>query len=265
MGVIGILGLCHNIHWIMDYQKHYDLLIERAKTRVLDWYVEVHHILPKCLGGGNERANLVQLTPEEHYVAHQLLFKIHPSCSGLSYAMVMMTFKHGERRNKLYGWIKRRAAQTRATAPMPWLSDPEYQARHREATKKALADPDVMRRCNEAKKVLFANPEFGRKISAAKMGKPMSAQACANIAEAGRNRKPRKFSEQAKQNMAEARRKVWAARRERGEHLLLGQKIKEIRIKNGTYNFTEEHRINIGKGALGRVPWNKGITKASQQ
>lgn len=247
----------------MDYQKHYDLLIERAKTRVLGGYVEVHHILPKCLGGGDDKANLVQLTPEEHYVAHQLLFKIHPSCSGLSYAMVMMTFKHGERRNKLYGWVKRRAAHTRATASKPWLSNPEYQARHKAATLKALSDPAVIQRRTEAMKRVFADPEFGRKISAANTGKKMSAQACANIAEAGRNRAPRKFSEQAKKNMAEARKKTWAERRERGEHLLIGQKIKETRIKNGTYNFSDEHRKNIGKAGLGRIPWNKGIGKSA--
>lgn len=121
--------------------------------------------------------------------------------------------------------------------------------------------PEVIQRCNEAKKKVFANPEFGRKISAAKTGKKMSAEACANIAEAGRNRAPRKFSEQAKANMAEARRKVWAERKERGEHLLIAQKIKETRIKNGTYNFSDDHRANIGKAGLGRVPWNKGTSK----
>jgi hypothetical protein len=245
----------------MDYQKHYDLLIERAKTRVLGGYVEVHHILPKCLGGGNDKSNLVQLTPEEHYVAHQLLFKIHPSCKGLSYAMVMMTLRHGERRNKLYGWIKRRAAQTRKTAPMPWLSDPGYKARHQAATKKAQANPDVKKRRAATMKLVYANPEFGKKISAANTGRKMSAEARANIAEAGRNRAPRKFSEQAKKNMAEARKKTWAERRERGEHLLIAQKIKESRIKNGTYSFSEEHRANIGKAGRGRVPWNKGTSK----
>lgn len=248
----------------MDYQKHYELLIDRAKSRVLGGYVEVHHIVPKCLGGGDEKANLVQLTPEEHYVAHQLLFKMHPTCRGLSYAMVMMTFNpHGARKNKRYGWIKRRVSQARSSASMPWLSDPEYKVKHRAATLKALANPDVIKRRTEAMKKVFADPEFGKKISAANTGKRMSAEACANIAEAGRNRAPRKFSEQARKNMAEARKKTWAERRERGEHTLIAQKIKAARIENGTYNFSEEHRANIGKAGLGRVPWNKGSSKQS--
>lgn len=36
-------------------------------------YGEVHHILPKSCGGGNEASNLVKLTPEEHFRCHRLL------------------------------------------------------------------------------------------------------------------------------------------------------------------------------------------------
>ena len=37
----------------MNYEKHYQLLIERAKNRILDLYFEKHHIIPKCIGGTN--------------------------------------------------------------------------------------------------------------------------------------------------------------------------------------------------------------------
>jgi hypothetical protein len=52
----------------------------------------------------------VSLTPEEHYVAHQLLIKIHPTEPKLVYAAIMMsagTQKH-KRNNKVYGWLRRR-------------------------------------------------------------------------------------------------------------------------------------------------------------
>ena len=39
----------------MNYTKIYNDLIERAKTRKLDGYKEVHHIIPRCMGGGNEK------------------------------------------------------------------------------------------------------------------------------------------------------------------------------------------------------------------
>jgi hypothetical protein len=61
----------------MNYSNHYNLLIERAKFRTLTSYKEAHHIFPKCLGGTDESANLVNLTYREHYIAHLLLAKIH--------------------------------------------------------------------------------------------------------------------------------------------------------------------------------------------
>lgn len=94
----------------MDYGKHYNLLIERAKTRQLLAYKERHHVIPKCLGGNDDKSNLVNLTPEEHYVAHQLLVKMYPGNDKLVYAANKMTVssKTTKRNNKRYGWLKRK-------------------------------------------------------------------------------------------------------------------------------------------------------------
>lgn len=37
---------------------------------------ENHHIIPKAIGGPNEKENLVLLTPKEHYICHRLLPKM---------------------------------------------------------------------------------------------------------------------------------------------------------------------------------------------
>jgi hypothetical protein len=64
----------------MDYKKHYDLLINsrqqlnRVKNK--NAYYERHHIVPRCLGGTNDKENLVLLTAKEHFIAHLLLTKI---------------------------------------------------------------------------------------------------------------------------------------------------------------------------------------------
>lgn len=94
----------------MDYNKHYYNLINRAKSRVLEGYVEKHHIIPKCLGGTDDFDNLVVLTAEEHFVAHQLLTKIYPNNEKLIYAVSMMCVKttKQQRNNKMYGWLKRK-------------------------------------------------------------------------------------------------------------------------------------------------------------
>lgn len=99
----------------MNYQRIYNQLIERAKDRIPEGYVERHHIIPKCMGGTNEKTNLVALYPEEHFVAHALLLKIHKDTEhrfALAKAVQKMCRGHkGKRaRRKLYGWLKREHA-----------------------------------------------------------------------------------------------------------------------------------------------------------
>lgn len=74
----------------MDYQKHYDALMQRGKIRILDGYKESHHIVPKCMGGSDEESNLVYLTASEHYVAHQLLAKMNPGNYSLIHAVKIL-------------------------------------------------------------------------------------------------------------------------------------------------------------------------------
>jgi len=65
----------------MNYQKNYNLLIEKYKNlniqKSKEINLEKHHILPKSMGGTNNKENLVNLTVKAHFVAHHLLWKIH--------------------------------------------------------------------------------------------------------------------------------------------------------------------------------------------
>ncbi len=93
----------------MDYKHHYDKLIDRARNRQIVGCKEKHHIIPKCVGGSNSKINLVELTPEEHFVAHQLLVKIYTDESKLVYALSALCMsKNNIRNNKMFGWIKRK-------------------------------------------------------------------------------------------------------------------------------------------------------------
>ena len=99
----------------MNYQKIYEQIINRGKSRTLEGYKERHHIIPRCMGGSDEADNLVDLTPEEHYLCHQLLVKMYPNNPSLIYAVVMMSGSiRGTVTNKLYSWCKRRAMQPRS-------------------------------------------------------------------------------------------------------------------------------------------------------
>lgn len=97
--------------------------MERARHRDLgDGYFERHHIVPRCMRGTDDPANIVKLTPEEHYLAHQLLVKIHPGHIGVAMALKAMLMNHGRRSNKTYGWTKRVA--TRAASERMRINNP---------------------------------------------------------------------------------------------------------------------------------------------
>lgn len=84
----------------MNYQKVYDQLIEKRRKFPLTKnkkdpnyvYCETHHIIPKCLNGTDDISNKINLTAREHFIAHYLLWKIHP-CDETLLAFYM--FKKG--------------------------------------------------------------------------------------------------------------------------------------------------------------------------
>jgi 5-methylcytosine-specific restriction endonuclease McrA len=58
------------------YTTWYNKIILNARNRIIDGYVEKHHVIPKSLGGTDEISNLVVLTAKEHFVCHLLLTKM---------------------------------------------------------------------------------------------------------------------------------------------------------------------------------------------
>lgn len=61
----------------MNYQKIYDDIIHKRINNPAQGYTETHHILPKSMGGSDEKSNLVVLSAREHFICHWLLYKIH--------------------------------------------------------------------------------------------------------------------------------------------------------------------------------------------
>lgn len=58
------------------YTKWYYNIVATAQARISSGYTEKHHIIPKSIGGTNEKENLVILTAKEHFICHLLLTKM---------------------------------------------------------------------------------------------------------------------------------------------------------------------------------------------
>lgn len=155
----------------MNYQRHYDALIERARCREVVGYVERHHVVPRCMGGNDDKSNLVPLTPEEHFVAHQLLVKIYPENQKLIFAAWGMT--QGKwRSNKKFGWLRKKRADAQRGIK---LSEEAKQKISAAKIGTKLSDEAAMR-LHDARRAAGTTEETRTKLSAALKGKPKTEE-----------------------------------------------------------------------------------------
>lgn len=62
--------------YTLTYHKIVEVSRQKNRIKTQEIYYEKHHIIPKSLGGGNDKENLVLLTPREHFLLHWLLTKM---------------------------------------------------------------------------------------------------------------------------------------------------------------------------------------------
>lgn len=213
----------------MNYQKIYDSLMSKARTRQLEpgFYCERHHVVPKCLGGSDGETNIVKLTAEEHYLAHQLLLKLIPDNRSIAFAAHMMSVSPiGERiNNKTFGWIKKKCSELQKHYRHSEDSKKKIGAihkgkiisdRHRAAVSKARkgkTNSDVQKLAvAKANKGKVVSEETRKKLSDAHRGRIVSEEAKLNMSIAQRNKKP--ISEETRLKMKEAQSRRWAKARE---------------------------------------------------
>lgn len=146
--------------------KHYIMLIERARERTMEGYVERHHVIPRCMGGTDAKDNLVELTPEEHYTAHLLLMKIFPENGALARAAVMMCAESPTtpRQNKAYGWVRRRFAAVSSARMREWHQQNDHPMEGRKHTDEARAKISKNSK-GETKKVYCFCPNTGKLVA----------------------------------------------------------------------------------------------------
>lgn len=178
----------------MNYEKIYEALVRHRQTNPViessDVYVEIHHILPRCLGGTDDPSNLVVLTGREHYVAHKILLKIYENRFGTSSkeffkvanAVLMMAQDRRGRKVSSRDYEKcRRVKSDQMKQQVPWNKGKK--GIYSEATIQKMKD-------NHADVRGERNPMFGLVGEAhPKTGKKMSKEAREKIGNANRGKK----------------------------------------------------------------------------
>lgn len=193
----------------MNYKKIYENLITRAqnsnRTKGRGKYYEVHHILPKALGGDGKlhewrtHPNLILLTAKEHFIAHLLLVQIHSKDAYKHSKMLhALSFFLAESKNhqrhkissRTYERLKLELAELKKGVPRsketiekikntkrqnPWVPSQEYRKQCSERSRGSKNSMYGKTHTEEAK----------LKISQARKGKPNPAASKANKARTG--------------------------------------------------------------------------------
>jgi len=170
----------------MNYQKIYNQIINRAKTRQISGYTEKHHIIPRCMGGNDEQDNLIKLTAREHFICHRLLVEIYPNESKLWYALFLMSIGKQKIKSKHYIISSRVYEQIKAG----WL----LKIKNKPKPKGFMSD-ELKQKISQSNKGVSRNKgtkfteETKQKISKAKKGKSLSEQHVINLKIGIQNRK----------------------------------------------------------------------------
>ena len=114
----------------MDYNRLYVSIVLRAqKEDVLrrqnkkhGSYYEEHHIVPKSLGGTNDRTNLAMLTAREHFICHWLLVKIYPKGSDARHKMLNALWRMHGNKVTMHRYINSRAYEYLRTEFAKYIS-----------------------------------------------------------------------------------------------------------------------------------------------
>ncbi len=159
----------------MNYQLIYNAIIDKGngRTKVKIGtanyvYYEYHHKIPKCVGGTDEKSNIVCLTPEEHWVAHLLLVKMYPGNDKLVFACQAMSMAGGNNKrttNKLFGWIRKAYSKAASDRNRGKVLTQE----HKDKISKTLTGRPALHQIGD--KNVTKRPEVAKKISEANTGK----------------------------------------------------------------------------------------------
>jgi len=188
---------------------HYWKLCMRAMERKLPekCYIERHHMFPKCIYGNNSL--IVELTAQEHFIAHQLLVKMFPKNRKLIYAAKMMTINdpRSQKRNnnKMYGWLKEAYSK---------IGQSTESNQKRSKTQMGRKQSDETKRKKSI--ALMGHPAWNRgvkhtpeaiaKMSKAQKGKPKSAMHRKKLREARKGKSNGPHSEETKKKIGDSNR-----------------------------------------------------------
>lgn len=215
-------------------------------------YYEKHHIIPRCLGGTDEKENLVLLTAREHYICHKLLTYIYPNEYKISLAFHYMTYNKKYNNfisSRDYAYARELSVIFFSYIPNVWKG-----RKHSLETKKKMKDSwknrknnkpvteETRKKLSEAGKGRKCSEETKKKISESQKGKKLSIETRKKISIAKKGKPGTPHTNEFKQKVAMNNKKYKS-----GKKHSLETKKKMSAIRKGIKK-SEEHKRKIIEG-----------------
>ena len=213
------------------YKRWYDSIISKSQSRsLLNEYGEIHHIIPRSLGGNNTPGNLVKLSAREHFICHVLLTK----------------FTNGVNRHKMLY-----AANMMAQVSRDYQERYIPSSRLYETIKQEFSQMHSARLTGQK-----LSQEHKSKISVGNQGRIHSAETIEKrkASLVGKKRTP---EQKERMRQAQLNRKEKTSE----EKVAIALKISQKLSGKSTGPKSETHKENLSKALLGR---NKGIPKSEE-
>jgi hypothetical protein len=156
------------------YQR-YQRFIDGLKSQSVDGYAEVHHIVPRSLGGSDDAGNLIRLTARQHYVAHWMLARAIGGAASRSFFMMSNLGKYGKVNSATYEIARAEYSEKVREQMLARPNVPAFTPEHREKLRQAKLgrklSEETRRKVGEAQKGRKLSEETKLKISATKKAK----------------------------------------------------------------------------------------------
>lgn len=194
-----------------------NILKNRGRFGCGDEYHERHHIIPRCMGGGNEKENLIDLFAKEHFIAHKLLALENPDNNSLIYAWWMMsTVKRDGRAYQLSPEEYEEAKIAFSKIHSGRVVSQETRDKQRAAAKNRCENEEYKKQFSEFQKQLWENPEYRERMVAVRiesLGNPeIRRKMSENHADMSRENNPfygKHHTDEAKRKNSEAHKELW--------------------------------------------------------
>ena len=190
-----------NIFLDNKYTRCYLSIVSKAKKRNLPiarkaskkitetiGFTEVHHIIPKSLGGSDNKDNLVRLLAKEHYICHLLLTKMSQDKTTkqkMVAAFVMMSGDNSKSarinfrklNSKLYSKVRQEYCEYLSIKNKGKIVSKETRKKlseHRKGVPLSQETKDALSKIFKGRKIPYEiTPEIREKMSKAQRGKKM--------------------------------------------------------------------------------------------